>query len=87
MVITLEAMDDVLWVPSARRCSRATGAPSFTSSRRTVFIPHDVTLVRRSESQAVIKGIQEGDLVAMTNPDQQIKPAGGSQSAMKALSK
>jgi hypothetical protein len=53
------------------------------------FMPHDVTLVRRSESQAVLKGINEGDEVAMSNPDQQNKPAGGGQQggAMKALTK
>jgi hypothetical protein len=51
------------------------------------FMPHDVSLVRRSESQAVVTGVKEGDLVAMSNPDQQNKPAAGPQSAMKALSK
>jgi hypothetical protein len=50
-------------------------------------MPHDITLVRRSESQAVISGIKEGEMVAMSNPDQQIKQGGGSESAMKALSK
>ncbi len=38
-------------------------------------MPHDVKLVRRSESQAVITGIKEGELVALSNPDQQNKPA------------
>jgi len=50
-------------------------------------MPHDVSLVRRSESQAVITGVKEGDLVAMSNPDQQVKQAAGPQNAMKALSK
>jgi hypothetical protein len=86
MVITLEALDDVLWVPSQGL---------FESDGRTFvylqspggFLPHDVSLVRRSESQAVITGVKEGDLVAMSNPDQQNKPAGGPKSAMQALSK
>jgi len=52
------------------------------------FLPHDVKLVQRSESQAVITGINEGELVAMSNPDQLNKPAGQQDnSAMKALSK
>ena len=53
------------------------------------FTPHDVTLVRRSESQAVLTGIKEGDLVAMSNPDQQSKPATAGQNggALKALGK
>jgi len=86
MVITLETLDNVLWVPSQAL---------FESDGRTFvylqtpggFMPHDVTLVRGSESQAVVTGVKEGDLVAMTNPDQQNKPAAGSQGAMKALSK
>ena len=51
-------------------------------------MPHDVTLVRRSESQAVITGIKEGETVAMSNPDQQFKPgAAAAGGAMKALAK
>ena len=51
------------------------------------FMPHDVALVRRSESQAVITGINEGVLVGMSNPDQLNKPsnAGQQNGAMKAL--
>jgi hypothetical protein len=49
------------------------------------FMPHDVTLVRRSESQAVFTGISEGDTVAMSSPDQQGKPAAAQSGAMKAL--
>lgn len=86
MVITLETMDDALWVPS-QALFESDGRTFVYKQSPNGFMPHDVTLVRRSESQAVIKGIKEGELVAMTNPDQQIKPAGGPQSAMKALSK
>jgi hypothetical protein len=51
-------------------------------------MPHDVTLVSRSESQAVIKGLNEGDTVAMSNPEQRNKPASApSNGAMKALQK
>jgi hypothetical protein len=51
------------------------------------FFPQDVTLVRRSESQAAIAGVHEGDLVALSDPDQQNKSATQQNSAMKALSK
>jgi len=86
MVITLEALDNVLWVPSQAL---------FDSDGRTFvylqspngFVPHDVALVRRSESQAVITGVKEGELVAMSRPDEQNKAAAGPQGAMKALSK
>jgi Cu/Ag efflux protein CusF len=51
-------------------------------------MPHDVTLVNRSESQAVVKGLKEGDVVAMSNPEQRNKSASGSENgAMKALQK
>jgi hypothetical protein len=51
-------------------------------------MPHDVALVNRSESQAVIKGLNEGDVVAMSNPEQRNKPASGPPAgAMKALQK
>jgi hypothetical protein len=51
-------------------------------------MPHDVTLVKRSESQAVITGVKENTLVSMSHPDQLNKPAAGQQnSAMKALAK
>ena len=87
LVITVETLDGVLWVPSQAL---------FESDGRTFvylrtpkgFMPHDVNLVRRSESQAVVTGIQEGDLVAMSNPDQSGKPnAAGASGAMKALSR
>jgi HlyD family secretion protein len=87
MVITVDTMDNVLWIPSQAL---------FDSDGRTFvykrgpngFLPHDVKLVQRSESQAVVNGIEEGALVAMSNPDQLNKPAGSQgNSAMKALSK
>jgi HlyD family secretion protein len=88
MVITVETLENVTWVPSQ--------ALFESDSRKYVylltpkgFMPHDVTLVRSSESQAVVTGINEGDLVAMSNPDQQNKPGGSQQAAgaMKALQK
>jgi hypothetical protein len=52
-------------------------------------MPHDVTLVKRSESQVVLTGLNEVDTIAMSNPDQSTKqaPPSGQNSAMKALSK
>jgi len=85
MQITVETLDNALWIPSQ--------ALFDTDGRKFVylktpkgFMPHDVKLLRSSESQAVVTGIQEGDEVAMSNPDQQSKPAGQQQGgAMKAL--
>ena len=50
------------------------------------FVPHDVTLVRRSESQAVLTGLRDGDPVALSNPDQSSKPAAAG-GVMKAVSR
>ena len=87
MVITVDTLDNVLWIPS--QALFESDGRSFVYARGpNGFVPHDVALVRRSESQAVITGIKEGEIVAMSNPDQQLKtgaaPASG---AMKALSK
>jgi HlyD family secretion protein len=87
MVITIDTLNDVLWVPSQALFERD-GRSFVYLQTKGGFVPHDVTLVRRSESQAVLSGIKEGDLVAMSNPDQQHKPAAaGQNSALKALGK
>ena len=69
-----------------RRSSKCDGRSSSTRDGRRLHA-HDVTLVRRSESQAVITGINEGDVVALSNPDQQSRSGNSSQpaGAMKAL--
>ncbi|HEY2015807.1 MAG TPA: efflux RND transporter periplasmic adaptor subunit [Bryobacteraceae bacterium] len=86
MVITIETLDDVLWVPSQALFESDGRSFVYLQSPRG-FMPHDVALVRRSESQAVVTGIKEGELVAMSNPDQQTKTASGPQSAIQALPK
>jgi HlyD family secretion protein len=87
MVITLETLDNVLWIPS-QALFESDGRTFVYARGPNGFVPHDVTLVKRSESQAVITGIKEGETVAMSNPDQQLKTgAATSNGAMKALSK
>ncbi|HMC63176.1 MAG TPA: efflux RND transporter periplasmic adaptor subunit, partial [Candidatus Solibacter sp.] len=86
LVITLETLDNVLWIPS-QALFESDGRTFVYAQTSNGFMPQDVTLVRRSESQAVITGVRENTLVAMSNPDQN-KPAAGQQnSAMKALAK
>uniref|UniRef100_Q01Z49 Multidrug resistance efflux pump-like protein n=1 Tax=Solibacter usitatus (strain Ellin6076) TaxID=234267 RepID=Q01Z49_SOLUE len=87
MVITVDTLDNVLWIPS--QALFESDGRSFIYVRGPAgFVPHDVTLVRRSESQAVITGVKEGEIVAMSNPDQQLKTASPEQNgAMKALAK
>jgi hypothetical protein len=85
VVIKTEVLHNALWVP---------GQAVFESDGRTYvyvksgsgFAAADVKLVRRSESQAAITGVTEGQVVALANPDQQTeKKAGGS--ALQALQK
>lgn len=87
MLITAESLDDVLWIPS--QALYENGGKTFVYLKtQEGFMPRDVTLVSRSESQAVIKGLNEGDVVAMSNPEQQTKNSAGPQNgAMKALQK
>jgi multidrug efflux pump subunit AcrA (membrane-fusion protein) len=86
MVITIETLDNVLWIPS-QALFESDGRTFVYARGPSGFVPHDVTLVKRSESQAVVTGIKEGEIVAMSNPDQQLKTgAGQSGGAMKALS-
>ena len=50
------------------------------------YRPKDIEMVQRSESQVVIKGLNEGQLVAMANPEESQKKAAGG-GAMSALGK
>jgi HlyD family secretion protein len=88
LVITAETLDGALWVPF-QALFESDGRTFVYLRTPNGFLPHDVSLVRRSESQVVLKGLNEGDVVAMSNPDQTNKPAekGGQGGAMKALAK
>jgi hypothetical protein len=86
MVITVDKLENVLWIPS-QALFESDGRAFVYAHGPHGFVPHDVKLVQRSESQAVITGINEGDLIAMSNPDQLNKPSGSQgNSAMKAIS-
>jgi RND family efflux transporter MFP subunit len=74
IVITTETMKDALSIP--------TQALFESDGKRFVYLlagaapaRRDVTLVRRSESVAVIEGLKEGDIVALASPDQGAGPA------------
>jgi hypothetical protein len=88
ILITVESLADVLWVPS--QALFESDGRSFVYARTAQgFTPRDVKLVRRSESQAAIAGISEGEIVALSNPDQQNKSGNSGQpdGVMKALQK
>ena len=90
LVITADTIDDALWVPF-QAVFESDGRAYVYRRTANGFMPKDVTLVKRSESQVVLTGLAEGEEVAMSNPDQSNKPAAPKQQqqngAMKALSK
>jgi hypothetical protein len=86
LVITAETLDNVLWLPSQALFERD-GHSFVYLKTANGFTPRDVTLVKSSESQAVLTGLKEGDAVALSNPSEQKKPAPQQQSATKAISK
>jgi biotin carboxyl carrier protein len=86
LVITTEKLDSVFWAPSQALFERD-GRPFVYLKTPTGFTPRDVTLVKRGESQAVLTGINEGDVLALSSPSEQNKPAAQPQSAMKAIPK
>jgi len=86
LLITAEKLDDVLWVPSQALFERDGRSFVYLDTPKG-FTPHDVALVKRSESQVVLTGVKQGDLVALSNPSEQNKPAREQQSAMKAIAK
>ncbi len=86
LVITAEKLNDVLWVPSQALFERD-GRSFVYLKTASGFSPRDVTLAKRSESQVVLTGLNEGDTVALSNPSEQNKPAPQKQGAMKAIPK
>ena len=83
--IIVESLNDVLWVPS-QALFENDGRSFLYVRSKDGFVSRDVQLVRRGESQAVVSGINEGEQVALSSPDQQNKSAGPG-GVMKALQK
>ncbi len=83
-LITTEVKKNVLWLPS-QALFEADGRKFVYARNASGFSPHDVKLVRRSESKVVIEGLAEGQLVALANPDQMKKHAAGKTGALQAI--
>jgi hypothetical protein len=86
LVITAEKLDNVLWVPSQALFERD-GRSFVYLQTPEGFTPRDVTLVKRSESQAILTGVTAGDVVALSNPSELNKPAPKQAGATKAIPK
>jgi multidrug efflux pump subunit AcrA (membrane-fusion protein) len=79
--VTAESLDDVLWIPSQALFENDGRAFVYVRNPEG-YVTHDVTLVRRSESQAVITGINEGSVVALARPGQQSRRGGSGRSGV-----
>jgi Cu(I)/Ag(I) efflux system membrane fusion protein len=76
VVINVETLKGVLWIPSQAIFDRE-GRRFVYKQTPEGFITHDVTLVRRTESQAVVTGIEEGATIALAAPGQRTSKAPG----------
>ncbi|HXM41601.1 MAG TPA: HlyD family efflux transporter periplasmic adaptor subunit [Bryobacteraceae bacterium] len=90
IVISTGTLPNSLWVPS-QALFESDGRTFVYLETPSGFTPRDVKLVRRSESQVVLTGVREGQVVAMANPSEEGQNAQsnaqGKGSAMKALSR
>jgi multidrug efflux pump subunit AcrA (membrane-fusion protein) len=83
-VVTAE-LKDVTWLPSQAVFDRD-GQKFVYLSQANAFTPVDVTLVRAGESKIVITGLEEGDVVALSDPTQRAAETEAAPDASKALS-
>jgi HlyD family secretion protein len=86
ILITTGVLADALWVPS-QALFESDGRAFVYAQTPNGFMPQDVKLVQRSESQVVLTGLREGQLVALANPDQMSKKIETGGGAMRALQK
>ena len=83
--IVTGSIKNALWIP-AQALFEAEGRKYVHVRSATGFTTKDVELVRRSESQVVIKGLTEGQMIALANPDQSGQKESG-KGALQALPK
>jgi len=81
--IVTGTIQDALWIP-AQALFEAEGRKYVYARTDSGFKPHDVELVRRNESQVVVKGLDERTVVALANPDQATRKQQGG-GALQAL--
>ena len=87
IVITTETLRNVSWIP-AQAVFESDGRSFVYVQSGTGFVPADIKVVRRSESQVVLTGLKDGALVAMANPGEQGKKTGpGAGGALQAIPK
>ena len=82
--IVTGTLPKALWVPS-QALFEADGRKFVYLRTPSGFVPKDVRLERRSESQVVISGLREGQQVALANPGDLAKKNSRKSSALQAL--
>ena len=75
VIITTETMRNVLWIP-AQAVFESDGRSFVYLQSGSGFVPSDIKVVRRSESQVVITGLKEGELVEQGRFDELIQQGG-----------
>jgi multidrug efflux pump subunit AcrA (membrane-fusion protein) len=86
VVITTEVLKSALWVPS-QAVFESDGRSFVYLQSSSGYAPRDVKVVRRSESQVALTGLESGQMVAMSNPGEQSQKATSNGGAMKAIGK
>lgn len=72
VIIRVETLENVLWLPSQAVFERE-GRWFVYRQAAEGYVTHPVTLVRRTESQAVVTGVDEGVTVALAQPGQRAR--------------
>ncbi len=82
--ITTDLLKKVLWVP-AQAVFESDGRTFVYVRSGASFVPADIKLLRRSESRVALAGLSEGQVIALTSPEQVKKQKAGPSGAMKAI--
>jgi multidrug resistance efflux pump len=86
IVIVTDVLERVLWAPS-QALFDSDGRTFVYLHTASGFRPQDVKMIRRSESQVVLTGVSEGQVVALANPDQATRSKGPAGGAIQAIGK
>ena len=84
LVVNVETLENALWVPSQAVFDRE-GRWFVYRQAPEGYITHEVALVRRTESQAVITGIDEGVTIALAAPGPRAQAGSRSDGPLGAL--
>lgn len=82
--IVTGVIKEAIWIPT-QALFEAEGRKYVYVKTATGYQPKDIEMVRRSEIQVVVKGLKEGQLIAMANPDQSLKKEQSGGGALKAI--